>query len=492
MSLLEAFFLEFDSNADEIEKGSKKAEQATDKLEKKLKETDGAAGRLGLSLTRISRSLMGAVFSSIGIGTIVSGIKSAISYANDLAKASDSLGISVQQLDMWGSAVEKNGGTAQGFIQTVKSITASLGEVDKNGFRPAAEEWNRWGIRVTDAQGRLKNVLELLPQLASVFERMSSAKSYSLGHKLGLDDATIGMLQKGRVEVDAFIKRQKELGVVTKEDAELAAKFNAQWQDTTHAFRSVFVLAGSTILPVITAISKAFEKMAIFFRKHSDFILGALVGLAGALLHIVTPAVLATLASFAPFILIGGIFALLYDDIANFLKGNDSLLGQIIEKYPVVGEVLRSIGEGFKIFKKEFMESVDAWGKILGGLAFEIQSAWGSTFKFIMDTIDAITKAFNSIKDFFGFGGGDTKISATLQTAQQALQTASTSPIATQTSATLSTLNRSSARTTNVQTGPVTINTQATDANEIAAHFNKSLEEQLRDATADYDDGLLA
>lgn len=490
MSLLEAFFLEFGSNAKDIEKDTKKAEQASDNLEKKLKQTDAAAGKLGSTLHGVAQTLYGAILASFGAGTILAGIKSAITYANELGKASDHLGISVSQLDAWGTAVEKVGGTTQGFIQTIKALSTHLNQVDIYGFRPATQEFARLGIGITDSKGKLKDVLSLLPEIARVFEKFSQQRSYAIGKQLGLDDHTITLLQKGQKETLEFVKRQKELGIVTKEDAELAQKFNMQWQDTTHAFRSVFTLVGSTVLPVITAIAKAFEKTAIFFRKHSDFIVGALIAIGSALLYIVTPAVISTLAAFAPFLIIGGIFAFLYDEISGFIKGHDSLLGRLIEKYPRIGEILKSIIADLKLFKTEVSQAIEALSQFLGGLAFDLKNMFMQVFDFIIKGIDKITSAYQAVKSFLGFG--DTTIKNNIETAQSAITAASNSPLASQTTNSLTALTRNNSRNTTVQTGPITINTQATDAEQIAFDFRSVLDKELRNATADFDDGLLA
>ena len=46
-------------------------------------------------------------------------------------------------------------------------------------------------------------------------------KSANIGKKLGLDNATIRMLQMGRAELDEQIKTQKELFSVTDEQVEI-------------------------------------------------------------------------------------------------------------------------------------------------------------------------------------------------------------------------------------------------------------------------------
>lgn len=494
MSILETFYLLFKSDSSDVEKGAKGAMGSVKKLNSELANTS----KQEESILRISKKFRGfgmLLSSALYGGAVLANVKAAVDYAAQLGKASDSLGVSVSALDAWGSAVEKSGGTAEGFVQTLKSLTVSLNEIDDKGVRPAAKGFNAIGISIVNSAGKIKNAIDLLPELSRVFEGMSKGRSFSVGQSLGLDEGTITLLQRGRREVDAFIARQKELGLVTKQDAEIAKKFNEQWQDTVHAFRSIFVLVGSTILPLLTKVSKAFERVAVFFRKHSDFIVGSLVAIGSALLYIVTPAVLSTLAAFAPFLIIGGLFALIYDDIQNFLKGNDSVLGDIIKKYPIVGDILRQIAKDFPTFVKDVTNGFDALGKIIGGMVFDLMERYKALFDFILDGLEKIKSAYASVKSFLGFGDDEINVNASknLNSAKQAINTASTSPISSLPPTSILNQNKqATSKNITVQTGPITIQTQATNSEEIAKELSSRLDEEMRLATASFDDGLMA
>lgn len=490
MSILESFYLLFETNSEDVEKGTSKAKGAADKLNKSLADTKDTSNKLGSSLLNIAHQFTGALLGSLSLGGILAGIKSAADYANELHKASKTLGESVESLDVWGKAVEKNGGTAQGFVQTVKTLTQGLQQVDANGMRPAAQEFSKLGISITNSQGKLKSATELLPSLAAAFEKLSKAKSFSIGRSLGLDEATILLLQRGRREVDGIILKQKELGVVTKQDAEIAAKFNEQWEDTKHSFSSLFTLVATSVLPAFTSIANAFEKVAVFFRKHSDFIVGSLIAIGSALLYVVVPAVISTLAAFAPFIIIGGLFALIYDDIQNFLKGNASVLGDIVAKYPIVLDIINMIARGFKILKADFIAAFKGVGELLSSIGLGVTLDWQKVFEFIKAGLEAIGSAYQSVKSFIGFG--DTKITGELTSAKNAMALANSTPISSISSNSILANKYNNSKTTNVQTGTITIETQSTDAKGIALDISQALDKQLSLTQANFDDGLLA
>jgi hypothetical protein len=69
---------------------------------------------------------------------------------------------------------------------------------------------------------------------------------------------------------------------------------------------------------------------------------------------------------------------------------------------------------------------------------------------------------------------------------------AGSSPISTQTSNSISNASRVSTRSTSVSTGPITVNTQATDAEGVAGALGTTLGAQMRQATSTFDDGVEA
>src|SRR5699024_6427901 len=88
----------------------------------------------------------------------------------------------------------------------------------------------------------------------------------------------------------------------------------------------------------------------------------------------------ATIAPFATIaaaiIAVGAAFALIYDDIRNFIAGNNSLIGQISEEYPAIGrlierfgavarEVFAAVGEVLDWLNDQFDISISGIGDII-------------------------------------------------------------------------------------------------------------------------------
>jgi hypothetical protein len=527
MSILETFYVLFKLDTDGIKKSASEIDKHVDKIDQKF--------------VNLGKRIGGIFLGFASIGAAIAGSKSAAQYADILGELSDSLDVNIEDLSAWGDAVKMNGGSAEGFQETVKSMTASLADFATKGTSRAAPFFEQLGIRMTDARGKARNFIDVLPEIAGAFEKLGKAESFGIGQKMGLDQGTIMLLQKGRKEVDEVIKREKELGVVTKRDKEISEDFNDQIDYTAKAFRGLFISVNSFILPILEKLAKGFEIVFQFFRKHTGFLQGAFIGFGAVILGVLAKITWASITAFAPFyavaaIIVGlvALFALLYEDVNAFLNGQKSLIGDIAARWPIVGEIVRgyaaylkflwnmakallsllldlftnpkqawenfknAISAGIQQLFKDFpllKAAVDEIGNVFASVGNFIVGVWDSISGAIKSAVGVVTgaiekvsSAYGAVTDFFG-GGNNAK---NVAKGQQAIATANASPLTSQTSNSIINGSRSATRNTSIQTGDIKIQTQATDANGIASGIGKSLESEMRQAINNFDDGVVA
>ena len=213
--------------------------------------------------------------------------------------------------------------------------------------------------------------------------------------------------------------------------------------------------------------------------------------------------------------------------------GNDSLIGQIVNKFPIVGDIINFVKEAFLglfeaakfVFETivslvqiaiavwQLMASVVAnfvTGFINGSTQIQsiiaaVKSAFKSMGDWIIGVFDGATSKVKSFIDLlktvanFVKGSLDKvksalgiEVNADVKKGKDVLSQASSTPLASMSSNAISNSNMTSSKTTSVQTGPITVNTQATDANGIAGAIGNSMDNQMRQAVNQFDDGVLA
>jgi hypothetical protein len=544
-SVLETFLILFESNADDVDKGSQQAKKSTESLNDSLKNTQTSTNATAESFVKMLSSAAGALTSIISVAAITGAVISAANNADALGEFTEKLGLNIEEVNAWGDAVAVNGGTAEGFRGSLESLIDGMVTFATKGTSRVSPFFEELGIKMVDVNGKARDVMEILPELADAFEGLGRQESAGLGRKLGLDQGTIMLLQRGRREVDDQIRKQKELGTVTKESAEIAGKFNDQYDNTAKVFRSLFTVMGSTILPIFTRVLSGIESIGSFLAKHSDFMIGLLIALGAAITIYALPPLIsmavAVVTAFAPFLLMGALiagvalaFALLYDDIMNFIDGNDSLIGQILTAYPAIGTVVQALVdvvkslwdavswvfesiwsvlqislEGWKLLfgvisdgVKSFIDGSSVMQSIIGAItvAFTVAgdiigAIWDGVGNRISAVVEIIRKAIGWVKSAAGAISavlGDKKASLGISEGKSALTTAGSSAIGSQTSNSIANSSRTANKSTTVSTGPITIQTQATDAQGIAGAIGSNLGQQMRQTASNFDDGVQA
>lgn len=412
MALLDTFTLLFETNATE-------ASDEVDSLNNSLDETESSGNSAAQAINETSQASSNASTSFDTLATTVkaaiaaylsfSAVKSAIfdrAVATDVVgKFSDTLGLSVEKVDDWSEAVIRSGGSADSFRGSVDSLNRSMGDIALGAGNEIQEVFGRLGISALDARGKIKDVFNILPELADAFQRLSAQESVAFGRKLGLDQGTILLLQQGRDNVDALVERQRQLGGITKEGAEASATFNDAWADSQRVFIGWADSVNQKILPVLTSILTGFQEFGIWINENQDLVQGFFIGVTGVILTMYLPAIAsaaaATLVAMLPFIkiaaviaLVGTAFALIFEDIKAFVNGQESLLGNLIKKYEWLRDAIDFVSRGFDLLAREFGIARDTLSKGIGHVVNTFKNAQVE----LADFFEAFAKMFSDIR----------------------------------------------------------------------------------------------
>lgn len=456
MAILDAFYILFESKgADKVRKDQESLSRSSGGLNQNLKKADLSTNQLSASFFNLGKKLALSVASIGSAGAVIAALKNSINYATSIEQTSRALQVNVSELDAWGTAVKRIGGTAEGFQSSLKNLSRNL---------------------YTSGD----NALKILPQLADSFQKMSRVSALRYGATLGLDESTVQLLRKGGKELQVLIDHQKELGVVSKEDAVIARDYNFAWQDAMQSFRIAFLRAAGAILPGITKMLNKFSGFAIFLEKHSNLIVGGLLAIAAAAIAVAIPFVIANAAIIAIGLAVAGfigVLALAYDDIKSFVAGNKSVTGELVYAWFAVGTSVENM------FYKMF--------DVIKAIFAKMKAIFTGFFDEVGAGFSKITGAYDKVKGIFSKGD---KIDAKLlTTAKQSLSLVSSSPLASTSSSAINNSflqNTSADKDVTLNIGDVTIETDATDPQGIAEGFAKGLKEHFRQTINTFDDGV--
>lgn len=458
---------ELDNKIDQLDSSVKDADRAFDKLDDSIDATRTATTELTTETDEHIQRLKewAKTIALIAVGAF---IKQSVDAADQLGEFTDSIDGNIETLSAWGDAVKLSGGDMASFQSTVSSLSADFTALAVKGKSKVKPFFDELGISMLDANGKARDVMEVLPEIAGAFEGMSKADSLAFGKKMGLDGGTVRLLQNGRKELESMLDKMKKLGVITREQADVSADFNDAIDLTLLAFRSVALDIAELVLPALTSVMNAIQEIVIFFQEHQGFAIGFFTTAAAIIIGAFLPAIVgatvavggfivAMLAATWPFILLATVIGLAYDEFENWSKGAPSLLGDVLGDFNAfkdgVTDVFTEITDIAKAMWDALLSPVDTLGKVGEAIAnaFELPD--------MGELMDKATMAFaQTASPMSGIGN-----SAVIGGA---------------------TSNNS------VTVGKVEVHTQATDADGISKAINGSMSRHLRQAMANSDDGV--
>lgn len=580
MTILDTFFILFDSDAEKLDKGLDESEKKSTNLIDKLKEVDKEGAKAGTGLYQLVARGAGLLGIGMSIGALVKGVKETAAAYDELGKLAARFNSTAEAIDNFTDSADLLGFSKETSVGALKALDTAIQDTAL-GMGRAGRVFDEIGVKAVDAAGKARPVMEVMGDLAAKLSTMEKGAQIRVMERLGLDPALLKLfnadlvnLQKRMADVDkasGFNLEQatKRAAEYTKASKGLALEVNTLKLYLEKLIEGFKVSSMPYFTEAMTTAAKYVRLLVDYLLKHSKFVEGFVIALGAAISYFLIPAAIkgaiAVWAMIAPFALVGiaamavaGIFALLYDDIMTFMEGGESMIGSVLQRWPAVGEVLKGIAAefvflwdiakavfnflvgmfddpaaAFEQFKSDVGAGIDALIDHFPGLredvgdiadaftsaASVVTDAWDAIIASIkaaiaavMDGVNTVVSAFNATKSAFGFGGAPAAPSATaassasttgvmppsarqndaLAKGQGMLSQAAASPLTAQTSNSIANSSRTSNKTTTVQVDKIEVKTQATDAEGISKAIGDSTKTQMRQAVANYDDGVLA
>lgn len=441
---------------------SRETERLTRRNNELAESADEVADNYGKATSSLA-GFLGRMAGMVGIGLTVGGIASFIQTTaeevNTLSQSAEALELPVEDVDAFGKVITSMGGDAQGARDSLMDMSESIGEALQDTSSGKADVFKSLNISLKDMKGESIGAMEGIYRLSDAVQGMSKEEAVFRIKEVGItDNKIVESILKGRKELEELTKKQKENGVVTKELALQSQEYKEVTGGLKTVFSSVMMSIMNSALPALTKVLSWVQTFVKFCQENKNLLIGffSAIGLAVALYYVppMLAAASATLAATWPIIAIIAIiallamaFAIVYDDIMNFIDGNDSMIGRILEKYPRLKIVILALWETFKkLFEYlkvivgvvadivvagwELMASglkayikflincisvIAGWGKSFAGVFTTVTDAVVGAFEWMWEQVkkiigwvntglDAVKNGWKSAKEFFGFG----------------------------------------------------------------------------------------
>lgn len=214
-----------------------------------------------------------------------------------LGKFADTFGVLPNDVMAFGNALATEQGSLEGFmsqLENLERVRARILVGDVGFFAPAAKA----GID-PNVIANAENATDAYLALADSFSTMTTQQRINAAEALGLDEASIRLLSKGREGVDQLVERFRTIRPVTESSTEAAAEFNRQWVEFGQNIGSATDSVSDQFLPVVNS---AIDGINNWIGVNKDLVNSNAVTFAGFSALVAGTGTLNTLAALARYI----------------------------------------------------------------------------------------------------------------------------------------------------------------------------------------------
>lgn len=246
--------LEYASYTKGLDKASYQAEQFEKNVKKRI---DGAVNGVSNSLKGLALGAAAGVGAALSVDAAFSKLANTFQELDRTAKSAAQLGILVEDLSRLEFAAGLSGVGADQLRDTLKDLSKNAVEASK-GSKAQAEAFELIGVSVTDAQGKVRSLTDLLPEVADAFAGFEDGATKSeLAMKIFGEQGLrlIPLLNQGAAGIKAMGLEADALGItMSAETAANAELFNDNLARLQGTITGLTQSIAQDLLPALNSI----------------------------------------------------------------------------------------------------------------------------------------------------------------------------------------------------------------------------------------------
>lgn len=240
-----------------------------------------------------SMAVAGAAMSAVAVGMAVS-VKGAIDEADKFGKMAQSIGVPVEELSKLRHAADLSGVELETLSKGIGRLNRNLVE-SAQGLKTPQRAFDALGIAIKNADGSIKSVSQILPDLAEKFSKMRDGpeKTAFAMQLLGRAGAEmIPLLNAGKAGLADMMAEAQALGLVIDEKTSKAAEaFNDNLTRLGRVKDGIVTQITARLVPALAALSQVMidaAKDSSLMQQAADGIAAVLKGAINAAMTAVT------------------------------------------------------------------------------------------------------------------------------------------------------------------------------------------------------------
>lgn len=244
----------------------KKTKDETTRVSKEMEERGAQAAQFFAKIRNEALALLAVFTAGVGIKNFT---ENTVGSAVSLKNLSENLKMSTQEIDAWGKAAERAGGTQEGIRAQLKE-SANEASLRKMG---QTSDTQQWFFRMGGDPKALKDgnafLLERSRIIANIYKR-DPALAMNVARSMGISEESFNLLKKGPAYLLTMVDAQKKNVALNNAQVESLFRLNNRWLD----FRDRLTVTGQTILshlePILERLLARLTAMADWVAAHRE------------------------------------------------------------------------------------------------------------------------------------------------------------------------------------------------------------------------------
>ena len=266
-TVIDSLVVELGLDPKKFTQGQKEAAAAflrtRDEARKSGKGIEEAFGRTGEVISRVQTRMLGLLSLFAGGYGLKEFVANTTKVNAETGRTAQMLDTTTKALSTWRTVATLTGGTAQGITGAIGGLVSQFQNFALTGESNVIPYFRALRVDIADASGRMRKMDDVLLDLADRFSKLDPAKARAFGQALGFDDATISLLIRGRDAVGKLLTEAKNLGTVSKEDAEAAGALQKAWNAVETSVTSLGRTLLTAVTPQMVRILKIVESIGL-------------------------------------------------------------------------------------------------------------------------------------------------------------------------------------------------------------------------------------
>lgn len=277
-TIIDALLYEIGFDTRGVNSGSKQVEGALNRASGAAKKTGSSLDDMGDRGAEAFDGMKRTALEFIAVLTAGKGIKSFTQYNTQsnvqLQNQARNIGINVKALSDWENVSRAFGGTAQDVAGSMQAIVSQAQTV--SGRSNLALIFEQMGVSLFNANGQLRSMNSLMPDLAAAAQRLGPQKFMALATAAGISPGMVYMLEQGPQKIEALYKALQNYAV-TPEQAQASADLLENWTLLTAQSESFGRTLLTDLTPGLDGLMGQISKIINENQKWIDQDIGELV-----------------------------------------------------------------------------------------------------------------------------------------------------------------------------------------------------------------------